>query len=490
MAISVQYAETALTGTISSSISTSMTAGDTFTASMTDRNTGLAREPNSNTRLFSIGRGTESFEIFECTHTTTNGVTTFTIVNRGLPLTYSTTPLTEVTANVKSHFAGDEISVVDIATFLNILGLKLSGGAAISPILIDGTAFTFTDDGVTNARVFADTTARDAAITSPANGMSCYVTADGAFYDYQGGAWASRASGSTPNASTTVAGKVELATQSENNAGTATGGTGASLVATPAVQAVTAQNGVWVYAASASVSDTYTATITPAPSAYASGQVFYIRVDTANTGAATMNLNSLGAKTIKKFDDQDLETGDVEAGMILQLAYDATDDVFKMLNPPASQMSTANSNTLTASSSSDASALHTHTNLVGVYTNGSFQKNIADASTTQTINHGLARTPKKIRVFYSLDNANTAGGTGMTLFGTYDASGQNCLGFTFNGSNVATALQTSYSIRIQTGNGNYLLGFINNVTSTSFDIVWTKTGSPTGTENIIWEAEA
>lgn len=57
---------------------------------------------------------------------------------------------------------------------------------------------------------FANAAARDAYFTSPVNGNSAYLTTEGKRTDYVGGAWADRASGTNPNASTTVAGKVEL----------------------------------------------------------------------------------------------------------------------------------------------------------------------------------------------------------------------------------------------------------------------------------------
>lgn len=56
--------------------------------------------------------------------------------------------------------------------------------------------------------------------------------------DYVSGAWVQRASGAVANASTTVAGKVEVATQTEVNNGTATGLTGALLAVTPNTLAV------------------------------------------------------------------------------------------------------------------------------------------------------------------------------------------------------------------------------------------------------------
>lgn len=81
--------------------------------------------------------------------------------------------------------------------------------------------------------VYADATARDAAITVPSNGMVIYNTALGILQQYIGWAWTSFASGSVVNADTTTAGKVEIATTAEIDAGTDTGGTGAFLVPIP-----------------------------------------------------------------------------------------------------------------------------------------------------------------------------------------------------------------------------------------------------------------
>jgi hypothetical protein len=79
---------------------------------------------------------------------------------------------------------------------------------------------------------YADATARNAAITSPVNGM--VIQTAGVMQYYGGGIWNDFGTGgSTPNASTTVAGKVELPTATEVFNGTATGGTGAALSVTP-----------------------------------------------------------------------------------------------------------------------------------------------------------------------------------------------------------------------------------------------------------------
>ena len=77
-----------------------------------------------------------------------------------------------------------------------------------------------TNSADTDTWKFADATARDAYFTSPVNGNTAYLTTEGKWTDYVGGAWVDRATGSTPNASTTVAGKVEKATSGEVTAWT------------------------------------------------------------------------------------------------------------------------------------------------------------------------------------------------------------------------------------------------------------------------------
>jgi hypothetical protein len=74
----------------------------------------------------------------------------------------------------------------------------------------------------------------------------------------------------------------------------------------------------------ASGTDTYTATLSPAITAYAVGQKFQILFTNANTGAATLALNGLAALTITKNGATALSAGDIPAGSIKLLAYDGT----------------------------------------------------------------------------------------------------------------------------------------------------------------------
>jgi hypothetical protein len=79
-----------------------------------------------------------------------------------------------------------------------------------------------------------------------------------------------------------------------------------------------------LYAADAGSTDAYAITLSPAPSAYTTGMIVAFKAATANTGAATLNVNSLGVKTLKKNNNQDLETGDISASEIVTAIYDGT----------------------------------------------------------------------------------------------------------------------------------------------------------------------
>lgn len=125
----------------------------------------------------------------------------------------------------------------------------------------------------------------------------------------------------SPDASTTAKGIVEEATQTEVDAGTAAGSTAARLFQNPStIRAKKYHDAV----ASATGTDAYAITITPAITAYATYQEFTFKADVANTGACTLNVSGLGAKTIKKDVSSDLVTGDILAGQTVKVMYDGT----------------------------------------------------------------------------------------------------------------------------------------------------------------------
>ncbi|HPK03987.1 MAG TPA: hypothetical protein PLS90_16190, partial [Candidatus Sumerlaeota bacterium] len=70
--------------------------------------------------------------------------------------------------------------------------------------------------------------------------------------------------------------------------------------------------------------------------AYFAGLPFLVKVANTNTGPATLNINNLGAKTIKKNGSAALGAGDLVVGQLIRVAYDGTN--FQLLSPPASDL--------------------------------------------------------------------------------------------------------------------------------------------------------
>jgi hypothetical protein len=102
--------------------------------------------------------------------------------------------------------------------------------------------------------------------------------------------------------------------------------TGAVIV-TPFTGRGTTATGKFNACIDAGSNDTYACSLTPALGSYVTGQVVWFKAATANTGAATVNFNALGAKTIKKVAGgvtTDLATNDIRAGQWVSLVYDGT----------------------------------------------------------------------------------------------------------------------------------------------------------------------
>ena len=92
--------------------------------------------------------------------------------------------------------------------------------------------------------------------------------------------------------------------------------------------------GTHIYGLNATGNDTYVLTFSPVLGSYNTGLIINLAIDTANTGAATLNINSLGAKSIKKRvlgGKIELITGDLTATGVYTLIYDGTD--FIITNP-------------------------------------------------------------------------------------------------------------------------------------------------------------
>jgi hypothetical protein len=101
----------------------------------------------------------------------------------------------------------------------------------------------------------------------------------------------------------------------------------ASLSAQTFVNGSRTQQGPLNYCADAGSSDTYACSLSPAIVSYAAGNSYRFKANTANTGAATLNLNSLGAVAIKKVAGgvtTDLADNDIRVNQVVDVVYDGT----------------------------------------------------------------------------------------------------------------------------------------------------------------------
>lgn len=94
--------------------------------------------------------------------------------------------------------------------------------------------------------------------------------------------------------------------------------------AAPVLRKDTFQAGTPTYCRSTTGNDTYTCTLTPTLTAYTTGGCIVLNADTANTGTATVNVDTLGAKSILKQDGSALSDGDIGANKPKLICYDGT----------------------------------------------------------------------------------------------------------------------------------------------------------------------
>lgn len=84
------------------------------------------------------------------------------------------------------------------------------------------------------------------------------------------------------------------------------------------------RDGAHEYATGIAGSNTITGTIATNPTAYVTGREYRFVAAAANTGAATLNLNSLGAKAITKNGAAALTGGEIASGQAVTVVYDGT----------------------------------------------------------------------------------------------------------------------------------------------------------------------
>lgn len=309
---------------------------------------------------------------------------------------------------------------------------------------------------ITNTAGFYNTFANksnDETITGAWSGPTPTISAQFATKGYVDGVVLAGA----PPASTTTPGISVEATQTQVDAKTTSftfSGTPYQLFVNPGTVRSTLYND---YKVDSGTANAYAIAPTPAISTYTAGQQFTFQILNTNSGPSTLNVNSLGNKSVVKNINQALTGGELTSGGIVTCVYDGTNMQIQSTTLPSALIK---------------------------YTSGVTTKNASDASTTQNIAHSLGVIPKRVRI---------------TAYGTSGANENNCTAYTvYNGStqsstsvwgnsNSYSAAQT-FTLNTNVATNGDQTGVVT-LTSTNIVITWTKTSSPTGFYNLVWEAE-
>lgn len=175
----------------------------------------------------------------------------------------------------------------------------------------------------------------------------------------------------------------------------------------------------------AATSNAFTLTSNRSLSAYAAGQVFMAHAGSANTGDATLNIDGVGAKSIRKHGNITLTSSDIIAGSLYLFAYSADDDVFQLLTLPSREFGagTLDGTTLSAVTLVDS--------VIGTLSGGTIQ---SPTITTPVVNGG------------SLSAVTVAGAstlTGGTIINAASISAATIVGGTLTGGTVINAATLS-----------------------------------------------
>ena len=86
----------------------------------------------------------------------------------------------------------------------------------------------------------------------------------------------------------------------------------------------TVQQGAFAWAQDTGAANALVVTLTPAPTSLSPGFEVRVKIAANNTGATTINVNGLGAKSLLRPTGTALQSGDIKAGSVVSLTYDGT----------------------------------------------------------------------------------------------------------------------------------------------------------------------
>jgi len=178
------------------------------------------------------------------------------------------------------------------------------------------------------------------------------------------------------------------------------------------------------YAVATGTTLAYTATLASSVSSLASGTYINFLAPITNASGVTLNINSLGAKTIKKNVTNVLASGDITVGQVTSVVYDGTS--FQLTSPVSRTLSNTSS--------------------------GQTTYNMATSSGTQTIAHGLGVAPRLVKIT-GWQTQSVTSGSGVTwsdAVTVYSNGAQSsmfrAISTNFSASGYSTVLGATFTI--------------------------------------------
>ena len=152
-------------------------------------------------------------------------------------------------------------------------------------------------------------------------------------------------------------------------------GLGNGSAATDSATVGQVQSGVASLIGSISGTDTITGSLSPPLTSYVAGQMFWFVAAGANTGAVTLNINSLGAKNVTKDGSTALVADDIASGEVVIVIYDGTR--FQIMGP-----NTFNGTLSVASGGTGRSSATAYAVICGGTTSTGAQQSVASVGTS------------------------------------------------------------------------------------------------------------
>jgi len=255
------------------------------------------------------------------------------------------------------------------------------------------------------------------------------------------------------------------------------------------------------YILTTGVADVYTLAVDAAIVAYTDGMTVQAQIHAAGTGAGTINVNSIGAKTIQ-LNRAALRSGDLPINSVVTLRFDSVDDVFHILSQDLrfikETLLNAKGDLIVASAANVAARFAVGTNFYHLIADSATssglrwvlnsnaalrQKNMADASVVTVVAHGLTIAPRMIEFHWIQDQATDGAitqGFGVWINPSTD--------FAMGGTGTLMEDLNTKSISFFESAGAGQDADVSAVDATNFSLNWTKTGSPVSTLNFIWIA--